>query len=76
MNDYSRNIAFTSTTTEYELLTDTNVKSAIKLRLGITSDTEHATLITNGIRYEIFRGDTTSNFTSLTSISTMNIALL
>lgn len=49
MNDYSRTIAFTSTVFDYELLTDTNIKSAIKTRLGITNDENYNTLLANGI---------------------------
>lgn len=49
MNDFSRNIAFKSTSADYELLTDTNIKNAIKTRLGISTDGAYSTLIANGI---------------------------
>jgi len=48
-NDYSRNIAFVTTSAGYELLTDTNIKNAIKTRLGITSDSAYTSLLNNGI---------------------------
>lgn len=49
MNDFSRNIAFKSTKADYELLTDENIKSAIKTRLNISNDTNYNALIANGI---------------------------
>ena len=49
MNEFSRNIAFRSTSYDYELLTDTNIKNAIKTRLGISSEERYSNLIESGI---------------------------
>ena len=49
MNDFSRNVAFHTDSADYELLTDIAIKSAIKVRLGLTTDTEYDTLLKSGI---------------------------
>ena len=49
MNNFSRNIVFKSTSSDYELLRDENIKSAIKFRLGISTDDAYEALLTNGI---------------------------
>jgi len=49
MNNFSVNIAFTSDVADYELLTNSLIKSAIKTRLGISTDDEYLALLKNGI---------------------------
>ena len=47
--DISRNVKFTANATNYELLTDINVKSALKSRLGLTSDVDYDFRLQQGI---------------------------
>lgn len=49
MNDYSRYVAFESTSYDYELFQDPNVKSAIKTRLSIVNDEQYNLVLANGI---------------------------
>lgn len=49
MDNFARNIAFTSVGADYELLRDTNIKSAIKTSLGLTTDQEYETRLASGI---------------------------
>lgn len=61
VHSYFRNISFTTTATDYELLTDTNIQAAIMERLGITDADEYTTKLTTGLiglQFQIFANAT------------------
>lgn len=62
--DYFRTINFTTTSTDYDLLQDTNVRDAIKERFGGISDAELDVKLAEGIRDMSF-----SVYVSGTSVS-------
>ena len=57
--NFIRNIEFTTSSADYELLQDTNVKTAIKERLGFTTDEEYNKYIEGNhlnMYFELFFG--------------------
>lgn len=45
--NFIRNVSFTSTSGDYELLQDSNIKAFIKERIGVITDKEYQDYLTN-----------------------------
>ena len=61
VHSYFRNISFTTTSADYELLTDTNIQAAIMTRLGLTTNAEYTEKLTTGLvglQFQIFANNT------------------